>query len=355
MTPDDLGKLAQKPGPANKLRPELLAPARQIAGTIGFIVTQVRIDGYLVFCIIARYLSEKRLTQQAWICLLRLGHNLVATIELPLILRRSPPGAEMLAFVDSAKGNVDGGRSQGGFFCCFPGSGALCWSSSAPSQTADSSSAPELHQATRCAKAVTGLRIFLRELQTPPTRPTDTFTDAQVVIDATKSGKVTKESKWVCTAAAGNDSLLRSVWCRQVHQNRGRIQPRRHADQAATGGSVQAAPSRRARARATFLARELDGAMSDSLARFGQVGAHESPAHGRTRTNRAHPGPSSLPLRCPELGSPLSLFLSLFPPFFLSPSQRIFPLPWSAQMPHPKSGLYRRTEERLNTEILKVH
>jgi hypothetical protein len=65
-----------------------------------------------VFCIVARYLSEKRLTQQAWTCLLRLGHYLVATIELPLILRRSPTGAEMLAFVDSAKGNVDGGRSQ---------------------------------------------------------------------------------------------------------------------------------------------------------------------------------------------------------------------------------------------------
>ena len=141
MTPDDLGKLAQRPGPNNMLRPDLLAPARKIAGTIGFIVTKVRIDGYLVFCIIARYLSEKRLARQAWICLLRLGHYLVATIELPLILRRTPPGTEMITFVDSAKGNVDSGRSQGGFFCCFPGSGALCWSSSAPSLTADSSSA----------------------------------------------------------------------------------------------------------------------------------------------------------------------------------------------------------------------
>ena len=108
----------------------------------------------------------------------------------------------MIAFVDSAKSNVDSGRSQGGFFCCFPGSGALCWSSSAPSLTADSSSAPELHQATRCAKAVTGLRIFLRELRTCPTKPTATYTDAQVVIDATKSGKVSKESKWVCTRLA---------------------------------------------------------------------------------------------------------------------------------------------------------
>ena len=65
MTPDDLGKLAQKPSPNNKLCLELLAPARQIAGTIGFIVTLVRINGYLVFCMVARCLNEKRFTYQA--------------------------------------------------------------------------------------------------------------------------------------------------------------------------------------------------------------------------------------------------------------------------------------------------
>ena len=95
MTPDDLDTLAQKPGQKNVLCPELLAPVRQIAGTIGFFVILVHIDGYLVFCIIVRYLNEKRLTRQVWICLLRLGHYLVATIELPLILRRSPPGPDL--------------------------------------------------------------------------------------------------------------------------------------------------------------------------------------------------------------------------------------------------------------------
>jgi len=98
--------------------------------------------------------------------------------------------------------NVEGGRSQGEFFCCYPGSGALCWSSSAPASSADSSSAPELHQATRCAKAVAGLRILHRELWMPPSHPTITYTDSQVVIDATKSEKVSKESKWVCTRLA---------------------------------------------------------------------------------------------------------------------------------------------------------
>jgi hypothetical protein len=56
--------------------------------------------------------------------------------------------------------------------------------------------------ATRYAKAITGLRIFLRKLQAPPTRPTETFTDAQVVIDTNKSGNATKESQWVCTRLA---------------------------------------------------------------------------------------------------------------------------------------------------------
>ena len=108
----------------------------------------------------------------------------------------------MIAYVDSANGNIEGGRSQGGFFCCYPGSGALCWSSSTPAASADSSSAPEFQQATRCVKAITGLRILHRELWMPPSQPTVTYTDSQVVIDATKSEKVSKESQWVCTRLA---------------------------------------------------------------------------------------------------------------------------------------------------------
>ena len=47
------------------LRPELLTPARKIAGTIGACLSpQVRIDGSQVLCIVARCLSEKRLTSQ---------------------------------------------------------------------------------------------------------------------------------------------------------------------------------------------------------------------------------------------------------------------------------------------------
>ena len=77
--------------------------------------------------------------------------------------------------------------------------------------------------------------------------------------------------------AAGDDSLLRSVRCWQVRQNRGRTQPRRHADQAATSGSVQAAPSRRARARATFPARELDMEQCPTRWRVSARGGHTSP------------------------------------------------------------------------------
>ena len=190
MTPDDLRDITAPTSANNHLVPDKLAPARCIAGTIGFIVTMVRVDAYLAFCIIARCLNTKRFTCNVWTCLLRLAHYLIGTIDLPLTLRRVPPEAEMIAYVDSAHGNIEGGRSQGGFFCCYPGSGALCWSSSAPAASADSSSAPELHQATRCVKAIAGLRILHRELWMPPSQPTVTYTDSQVVIDDTKSEKV---------------------------------------------------------------------------------------------------------------------------------------------------------------------
>ena len=176
--------------------------ARQIAGAIGFAVTAERIDGYVVFCIITRFLNEARIRLKVWTCLVRLGHYLVATIDLPLTLRRVPAGTEMVAFVDSAHGNLAGGRSQGGFFCCFPGSGALCWSSSAPASPSESSTAGELHQAVRCIKAVTGLRVYLRELNMAPARPTATYSDFQVMLDVTSCARISKEPMWICTRLA---------------------------------------------------------------------------------------------------------------------------------------------------------
>ena len=60
----------------------------------------------------------------------------------------------------------------------------------------------ELHQGVRCVKAVTGLRILLCELRMRAQRPTITYTDSTALIDGTKSQRVSKESKWVCTRLA---------------------------------------------------------------------------------------------------------------------------------------------------------
>jgi hypothetical protein len=66
----------------------------------------------------------------------------------------------------------------------------------------ESSTAGELHQVAPCIKAVTGLRIFLGELHAAPTRPTATYTDSQVMLDAMGSARVSKESKWISTCLA---------------------------------------------------------------------------------------------------------------------------------------------------------
>jgi len=202
MATDAPRDLLLPPSAANPLRPDLLTAARRIGGTVGFVVTMVKAEAYLAFCILSRYLNEQRLTFYAFECLLRLGHYLVTTKDLALTLRWVPAGTELEAWVDSSLGGIADGRSQGGAFGCFRSSGALFWTSSAPSTAADASGAMELHQGVRCVKAVTGLRILLRELCLPPTRPTLTHTDSTTLIDGMKSSRVSKESKWVCTRLA---------------------------------------------------------------------------------------------------------------------------------------------------------
>ena len=84
----------------------------------------------------------------------------------------------------------------------FPGSGALWWACSTPSKTGESTGVAELHQIVRCIKAVTGTRIFLKELGCALTRPTLTHTDSRTALDAARSSRVSWDSKWVCTRLA---------------------------------------------------------------------------------------------------------------------------------------------------------
>jgi hypothetical protein len=109
---------------------------------------------------------------------------------------------ELEAFCDSSLGNGVEGRSMGGSMALFPGSGALWWTCSTPSKTGESTGVAELHQIVRCLKAVTGTRIFLKELGCGPTRPTLTHTDSRTALDAARSSRVSWDSKWVCTRLA---------------------------------------------------------------------------------------------------------------------------------------------------------
>ena len=91
---------------------------------------------------------------------------------------------------------------MGGSMALFPGSEALWWTCSTPSKTGESTGVAELHQIVRCLKAVTGTRIFLKELGCGPTRPTLTHTDSRTALDAARSSRVSWDSKWVCTRLA---------------------------------------------------------------------------------------------------------------------------------------------------------
>ena len=108
-----------------------------------------------------------------------------------------PGGLALEAWADSSLANADGGRSLGGWCIKVAGSGALIAGASAPAAAAESSGVAELHQIVLTVKAVLGARIFMRELNVAPTGPTPLRTDAQVVVDAVKSLRVSPESKWV--------------------------------------------------------------------------------------------------------------------------------------------------------------
>ena len=201
LSPSAMSLLHAGPSESSPLLPELVPAARQIAGTVGFIAG-VRFDVLLSFCVLSRHVSAERLTAVAWRELLRMAHYLVATRDLALTLRKVPASCQLHGWVDSALGNDVDGRSFGGFYLGFPGSGAVLASCSSPGMTAESSGAVELIQGVRCIKAALGVRVFLRELGVPPTGPTVLCTDAKVLVDGTRCRKVSKEMKFVATRYA---------------------------------------------------------------------------------------------------------------------------------------------------------
>ena len=178
----------------------ILHVSRRLGGIAAFVVTTVRADSYTSFSIIAKNLNPQRLTTTAWRELLRLCHYLVATIDMPLTLRKS--NGQLIGYVDSSLCNLRGSRSLGGHVLLEEGSGAVLWRSSPSPRTFDASGAAELFQASRAVKGVIGMRLLYRELGATQTAPTPLRTDAKVLVDGARCQKVSQESKWVATRYA---------------------------------------------------------------------------------------------------------------------------------------------------------
>jgi hypothetical protein len=90
----------------------------RIASTIGFITNMVRPDAHFGYCVIARYLSEEKLTQRAFTYLLRVGHYLVSTKTMCLTLTapaNTPTGLDLFSI--HADSSYCGGRPQLWWVC----------------------------------------------------------------------------------------------------------------------------------------------------------------------------------------------------------------------------------------------
>ena len=196
MGADALAIFREGPSEANPLVPELVPAARQIVGTLVW-VTATRHDALFATRQHSHNASEQRLTRFAWNEILRTGHYVTGTRDLPLVIRRVPEGTQFEVHVDSSSGNAFAGRSWGGSCGGYPGSGMLTARCTAPPAAAESSGVVELHQAVLAVKSTLGVRILMRELGVPPAGPTLLHTDAQVVVDAVKNTRVSQEAKWV--------------------------------------------------------------------------------------------------------------------------------------------------------------
>ena len=210
MSPNATRELRAGPSEKNPLVPLLIPIARQICGTIGFIVTHVRPDAYFAFCVLAKYMGDK-LTKRAFAHLLKLAWYLVRTHDIPLVLY--PPPSEGVvwgragvcsAWVDSSHGNSDEGLSYGGFVVMNNEGGALAWKCKAHEIATDSPGAQELVMATSCYKYILALRMLLLDLRlhADPMGPTPLYTDSQILLDGSQCEKLAKSSRWLATRYA---------------------------------------------------------------------------------------------------------------------------------------------------------
>ncbi len=211
---DALSRLREPPGVRNPLCPALVPDAQRIAGTIGFITNMVRPDAHFGYCVIARYLSEERLTRLAFEYLIRVGSYLVATKHLCLTLtvpEVTPAGLDLFSvYADSSHGNAEDGLSHGSFVLLSNGQdgrsgGAFAWKCETPPEGDDSSGAAELRMVTRAVKYTIAARTIQRDLALgiAPSAPTVVYTDASAVLGGQSGDHMAKSSRWMATRRSG--------------------------------------------------------------------------------------------------------------------------------------------------------
>ena len=199
--------------------------ARRLTGAIGFVATHVRADAYFPFCVLSRYQGD-RLSAYAFKLIVRLGHYLVNTMYMPLILHvneaeKGPWGSDGIfeVFCDSSHGNAPDGHSYGGFVLMHRGGGALAWKCRKQASPTDSPGAQELLIASLAYRWTLGLRMLLADLELGYhiQDPTPLWTDSQTVLDGTHGERLGKSSRWLATRRA----MIR------VGEERGTIDPRK--------------------------------------------------------------------------------------------------------------------------------
>ena len=209
MSESALRSLRDCPSAADPVDLAHLVPMRSILGCVGFIVVTVRCDAYFAFCVLSRYVNERRLTKLVGRFVLRLAHYLVATIHLHLHL--APPervrrgdgtyGLDLFqCFTDSSHGNAEDGLGYAGIVIMTRGGGgALGWKVMLPPNGFDSTAAAELHATTVALKYTVAIRTLQSELDLDvgPTEPTPIYTDAQAVTDGTSMERMTRATRWL--------------------------------------------------------------------------------------------------------------------------------------------------------------
>jgi len=192
--------------------PEIISLARSVGGAVGFVTTHVRAEGYFPYCALSRYMGP-RLTWYAFKLLIRLGHYLVSTMDMPLVIYSSPRprisgawGSEGVfeVFCDSSHGNAPDGSSHGGFVLMNRGGGALAWKCRAQALATDSPGAQGLLMTTLAYRWTLSLRMLLADLEIGAelVDPTIIWTDSQILLDGTRCERLGKSSRWLAARYA---------------------------------------------------------------------------------------------------------------------------------------------------------